>query len=154
MRHGNSAARTVLFVAMILCGTRFAGAAEKWISVQSPNFLLVGNASESRIRRLANDLEQLRAVFAMRFPGAGQQSSATTTVVVFKDDLAFRPFKPLYESKPSNISGYFQSGSDVNIMALKRPHTMTVASGRCTSEPRPVERDAGNRPSIATNDRH
>ena len=31
-----------------------------------------------------------------------------------------------------------------------RPHTITVASGRCTSDPSPVAIEAGNNPKMAT----
>src|SRR5262249_51534375 len=61
---------------------------------------------------------EFRATFAMLFPNAGKKSSIATTVIVFKDDGAFKPFKPLYEGKPINAAGYFQSGSDVNFIAL------------------------------------
>ena len=112
--------RTLLFLAV----ATFAGsitsadAADKWVSVRSQNFLLVGNASDSRLRHVARDLEQFRTAFATLFPGVGEKSSTGTTVIVFKDDASFKPFKPLYEGKPSNISGYFQPGSDVNFIAL------------------------------------
>jgi tetratricopeptide (TPR) repeat protein len=93
-------------------------AADKWLSIQSKNFLLVGNASESAIRRVGRDLEEFRAAFATIFPSVGQQSSSRITVLVFKDDDSFKPFKPLYQGKPANIAGLFQSGQDINFIAL------------------------------------
>src|ERR1700730_14230785 len=102
----------------MLGGARPARAADKWIGVRSPHFLLVGNASESRIRRMASDLEQCRAAFAMLLPAAGEQSTIGTTVVVFKDDASFLPFQPLYKGKPGNVSGYFMSGADQHFIAL------------------------------------
>src|SRR5262249_39306255 len=35
-----------------------------------------------------------------------------------KDDEAFKPFKPVYQGRPANVSGYFQSGADANFIAL------------------------------------
>ncbi len=93
-------------------------AADKWLSIRSKNFLLVGNGSESQIRRVGRNLEEFRAGFAVLFPSTGQQSSPPITVIVFKDDASFRPFKPLYEGKPANVAGYFQAGSDANYIAL------------------------------------
>jgi Tfp pilus assembly protein PilF len=93
-------------------------AADKWLSVRSKNFLLVGNASESSMRRVGRDLEQFRAALAMLFPGVNQQSTIDTTVVVFKDDASFRSYKPLYEGKAANVAGFFQAGQDVNFIAL------------------------------------
>ncbi len=93
-------------------------AADKWISLRSKNFFFAGNASESQMKRVARDLEEFREGFAMMFPGVGGRSSVGTTVVVFKDDASFKPYKPLYEGKPANISGYFQPGSDANYISL------------------------------------
>jgi tetratricopeptide (TPR) repeat protein len=93
-------------------------AADKWLSVRSKNFLLVGNASESAIKRVARELEEFRAALASLFPSLNQQSTTGTTVVVFKDEPSFRPYKPLYEGKAGNVAGYFQPGEDVNFIAL------------------------------------
>src|SRR5688572_20385511 len=85
-------------------------AADKWLSVRSRNFLLVGSGSESQIRRVGRDLEEFRAAFVSLFPWAGKESMVGTTVVVFRNDQTFRPFKPLYEGKPANVAGFFQAG--------------------------------------------
>jgi tetratricopeptide (TPR) repeat protein len=106
------------FVLASLIGVSPAYAADKWLSIQSKNFLLVGNASESAIRRVGRDLEEFRAAFATIFPAVGQQSSSPITVLVFKDDDSFKPFKPLYQGKPGNLAGLFQPGQDINFIAL------------------------------------
>src|SRR5262245_6629699 len=93
-------------------------AADKWLSVRSKNFLLVGNASESSIRRVGRELEEFRTALANLFPSVNQESSIATTVIVFKDDASFRPYKPLYEGKAGNVAGFFQAGEDVNFIAL------------------------------------
>jgi len=54
----------------------------------------------------------------MLFPSISQQAPAPITVVVFKDDASFRPYKPLYQGKPGNVAGFFQAGEDVNFIAL------------------------------------
>src|SRR2546426_7584896 len=101
-----------------LMGVRASYAADKWLEVRSRNFILVGNASESQIRRVGRNLEEFRAGFSNLFPAISREASSPITVVVFKDDAAFRPFKPLYEGKPANVAGYFQAGSDANYIAL------------------------------------
>src|SRR5882672_4616558 len=117
------------FVVMsALMGVQAGFAADKWLSVRSRNFLLVGNASESQIRRVGRNLEEFRAGFSMLFPAISRESSSPITVVVFKDDSSFRPFKPLYEGKPANIAGYFMPGSDVDYIGLsadtQTPHVI------------------------------
>src|SRR5215467_1717467 len=89
---------TLLVVASML-GFTPAYAADKWLSIHSKNFLLVGNASESSMRRVGRNLEEFRAGFSMLFPSISQQAAPPITVVVFKDDASFRPYKPLYQGK-------------------------------------------------------
>ncbi|HYX30717.1 MAG TPA: tetratricopeptide repeat protein [Pyrinomonadaceae bacterium] len=88
-------------------------AKDSWTTVHSKNFTLVGNASEKDIRNVANRLEQFRAVFALLFPTIPLRTAVPTTVIVFKSDGAFKPFKPNL-----NDAGYFQPGEDVNYIAL------------------------------------
>lgn len=88
-------------------------AKDKWISIRSKNFFLVGNASEKEIRKVALKLEQFRAVLTQAFPNIRFNSPVPTTVVVFRDHRSYGPFKPR-----SNIAGYFQPGPDVNYMTL------------------------------------
>jgi tetratricopeptide (TPR) repeat protein len=88
-------------------------AKDNWLSVRSKNFLLVGNASEKQIRQVGLRLEQFREVFAQLIPRAVHTSPVPTTVIVFKSDDSYRPFK----SNP-NVAGYFQPGQDVNYITL------------------------------------
>lgn len=102
-----------LFLLLTVVPVYPAGAKDKWISVRSRNFFLIGNAGEKEIREVAIRLEQFREVFTRLFPTAKFTSPVSTTVVVFKSDSSYRPFK----AKP-NSSGYFQPGPDVNYITL------------------------------------
>lgn len=103
-----------LALALLVTGaTASATAKDTWTSVHSKNFTLVGNASEKDIRLVANRLEQFRAVFGLLFPGTRLNSPVPMTVIVFKSDSSYKPFKV----KP-NIDGYFQPGADVNYITL------------------------------------
>src|SRR5260370_39219419 len=106
-----------VFVAVLLGAFPFQ-AADKWLSIRSKNFLLVGNASESAIKRVGRELEEFRAAISKISRAVNQQSTIGTTVIVFKDDSSFRPYKPLYNGKPANLAGYFQAGEDANFIAL------------------------------------
>jgi tetratricopeptide (TPR) repeat protein len=90
-----------------------AQAKDTWTSVRTRNFTLVGNASEKDIRNVANQLEQFRSAFGSLFPTIPLNPSVPTTVIVFKNDAAFRPYKPNSED-----AGYFQPGEDMNYIAL------------------------------------
>jgi len=93
-------------------------AKDTWISVRSKNFSLVGNASEKDIRQVAVRLEQFRDVFARLFPDMSFTSPVPTTVIVFKSDSSYKPFKPVADGKMVAVAGYFQPGRDVNYITL------------------------------------
>src|SRR3989440_4413695 len=78
-------------------------AKDNWTSVRSKNFLLVGNASEKEIRQVGTRLEQFRETFSRLFTKAKFSSPVPTTVIVFKSNNSYKPFKP-----NPNIAGYFQ----------------------------------------------
>lgn len=88
-------------------------AKDNWISVRSKNFFLIGNAKEKQVRQVGVRLEQFREAFSKLFPGAVLSTPVPTTVMVFKSDSSYGPFKP-----NPNVSGYFQSGEDVNYITL------------------------------------
>lgn len=81
--------------------------------MRSKNFVLVGNANEKEIRQVGVRLEQFREVFSRLFAKANFKSPVPTTVIVFKSDSSYRPFKPM-----PNVAGYFQPGPDVNYITL------------------------------------
>ena len=95
-----------------------AFAAEKWTSVRSKNFTLVGNATEAQIRAAAFDLEQFRDAFAHVFPNAAKAATVPVNVVVFKSDDSYRPFKPLVAGQPAAVTGYFHINEDMDYIAL------------------------------------
>ena len=96
-----------------------AAAKDTWTSVRSQHFFLIGNASEKEIRRVATRLEQFRDVFTRLFPNAKFNSAVPTTVVVFKSDGSYKPYKPVVDGKVSEgVAGYFQPGEEVNYITL------------------------------------
>lgn len=88
-------------------------ARDTWTSVRSKNFLLLGNAREKDIRQVGVRLEQFREVFSRLFTGLNVNSPVPTTVIVFKNDDSYRPFKP-----NQSTAGFFQPGADVNYITL------------------------------------
>src|SRR2546423_2467192 len=98
---------------LVISAAASATAKDTWTSVHSKNFTLVGNASEKDIRLVANRLEQFRDVFGLLFPTITMNSPVPTTVIVFKSDSSYKPFKV-----NPNVAGYFQPGEDVNYITL------------------------------------
>jgi tetratricopeptide (TPR) repeat protein len=104
---------SLLCLLLLIQSVTPVAAKETWTSVKSKNFFLIGNGSEKDIRQVATKLEQFREVFTHLFKGMNFQGAVPTTVIVFKSDSSFRPFKP-----NATVAGYFQSGPDVNYIAL------------------------------------
>lgn len=102
-----------LALLVIGAGQQTAHARDTWTTVHSKDFTLVGNASEKDIRQVANRLEQFRTVFGLLFPAIPLNSPVPTTVIVFKSDSSYKPFKV-----NPNVTGYFQPGEDVNYITL------------------------------------
>jgi FimV-like protein len=98
----------------VVCSAAPVSAKDKWTSVRSKNFLMLGNASEKEIRQVGVRLEQFREVFSRLFTSFKIDSPVPTTVIVFKNDESYRPFK-----LNANTSGYFQPGPDVNYITLE-----------------------------------
>ncbi|HYO90455.1 MAG TPA: DUF1570 domain-containing protein, partial [Pyrinomonadaceae bacterium] len=95
------------------------GGGNVWIKIRSRNFLLVGNADEQEVRLVATRLEQFREVFKQLLPAGNHfDPRVPTTLIVFRDDLAYRPFEPLYQGRPSDVAGYFLSSPYMNYITL------------------------------------
>jgi len=101
-------------VLVALCGLSVnVIARDSWVSVRSKHLLVIGNGSEKEIRQVTARLEQFREVVSALLAKAGSDSAIPTTVIVFKDDASYGPFKV-----SENNSGYFQPGQDVNYITL------------------------------------
>ncbi|MGH9803507.1 MAG: DUF1570 domain-containing protein, partial [Blastocatellia bacterium] len=109
-----------VFLALWLSEARLSAAGEKdvWISARSKHFTLIGNASEKQIRKVGAELEKFREA-VLRLSGIWQRRFAPpVTVFVFKDNETYEPFKPLYQGKPADVSGYLQSSNNSAYITL------------------------------------
>jgi tetratricopeptide (TPR) repeat protein len=118
MRRLTSCAVAAAACCLLFASAHAAAAKDNWVSLRSRNFYLVGNASEKDVRRVATRLEQFRGVFTRLFPGAKFNSAVPTTVVVFKSDSSYKPFKPVVDGKINEVAGYFQPGEAINYITL------------------------------------
>ena len=95
-----------------------ASANDVWLKAQSKHFTLVGNASERQIRKVGAELEKFREAVS-RLSGIWQRRFVPpVTVFVFKDVESYEPYKPLYQGKPTDVSGYLQSSNDSAYITL------------------------------------
>ena len=95
-----------------------AQARDTWRSVRTNNLFVIGNADAEKLRQVAVWLEFFHSAFARLVSRNVLDAPVPTTVIVFRDDASFTPFKPLYQGRPANIAGYFQPGDDVNYISM------------------------------------
>src|SRR5262245_50202973 len=114
----NPILRSVILTALVSVASLNATAAEKWNSLRSKNLTVVGNATEAQLRTAASDLEQFREAYLAVFTDTMKTATVPTVVVVFRNDEAYRPFKPLVEGSNAQITGYFQPAEEVNYISL------------------------------------
>jgi len=90
---------------------------QKWIAVRTENFRFFSNAGKSATRRVAVDLEELRAVLA-ELTDYELQSPIPTLIYIFRNDRSFEPYKYLYQGRSAAVSGYFMAREDANYIAI------------------------------------
>lgn len=113
-------ARALVLVCLVALGARTVAAGEPvWVRVATTNFVVYSDAGEKRARQVAERLEGFRALLTSLFPNsvtAGR--TGQVPVVAFRNDGAFKPYKPLYNGKPVNVAGLFLGGHERSLIAL------------------------------------
>ena len=90
-----------------------------WKRITTPSLTVVGTAQENDLRRVAVEIERFRGALRSMIPTLKLDSPTPTVVVVFRDDEAFRPFKPRVRGKINdNVAGYFMGRSHVNYIVM------------------------------------
>ena len=97
---------------------------ERWLELQSKNFILAGTASENDIRKVAADLELLRDTFAQLYPRVKGVSPTPTTVLVFRNTESFRWYRPEDDRQPEKARAYLQDSPDKTYIVMKHSGTI------------------------------
>ena len=108
--------RIVLAASLLIVSAGPARAADKWILVATDHFDVVGNTSDSDIRRIAQTLEHFHDVVVGAVLRSSTQSGRAT-VLVFKDDISFTPYKPRGAGRGS-VGGVFFLSETNPLLAL------------------------------------
>ncbi len=107
---------------------------DTWRSVRTNNMFVIGNADPEKLRQVAAWLEFFHGAFARLTSRRTFDASIPTTVIIFRDEASFRPFKPMYQGHPVNISGFFRPGDDVNYIAISLDPNTRDPSGTAFHE--------------------
>ncbi|HUU34292.1 MAG TPA: DUF1570 domain-containing protein [Vicinamibacterales bacterium] len=81
-----------------------------WRQIQSAHFRVMGAVSPRALRQVAGRMEQLHELLTTLAPASAGEQTPDTTVLVFANRKAYRPFQPLYNGAPQDVGGYFQPG--------------------------------------------
>jgi Flp pilus assembly protein TadD len=100
-----------LSTALVLCRAAFAGEPE-WVEITSPHFSVVTDAGERRGREVATRFEQMRAVYAALLTKANVNIPVPLQIIAFRNTKELRQVSPLWNGKPIQLAGLFQSGQD------------------------------------------
>lgn len=89
-----------------------------WQRLDSPNFVVVGDASERELRSIAVKFEAFREVLGRLRGNEAATAPVPTVILVFRSAKAFSPFTPRYQGRPMEFGGLFVPGEDVNYIAF------------------------------------
>jgi hypothetical protein len=106
-----------------------ASARAEWRRLETPNFIVIGDAGERDLRNVAVRFEGFRETLGRVLGTSATATAVPTVVVVFPHDRAFTPYKPLFNGKPVAVAGAFYGGRDFNYITLlndDRPGALEV----------------------------
>lgn len=95
------------------------GQRDSWSRVGTDHFVFFSGASDRTTRRIAANLERLRAILNELNPGTELGSDKPLFLYVFDDNSSLTPYKPLYEGKPANVGGYFLQRPEASYMVIQ-----------------------------------
>ena len=112
--------RSALLLALMLHPLLCTAAEKPWTEVRSPHFRVLTNGSTSDTIKVAREFEQMRWVFATRFPNARLESGAPLTVFAVRDEATAKALDPLpWKQMGENLAGAFHAGWEKNYAMVR-----------------------------------
>jgi tetratricopeptide (TPR) repeat protein len=101
-----------IVISLLSLSLTSALAGEKpWTEVRSPHFRVLTNGGASDGRKVLSEFEQLRFVFASRFPSARLQSGAPLLIFATTEEETAKKLDPAgWKRMGGNMAGYFHHG--------------------------------------------
>jgi len=96
-------------------------AADHWVEVRSAHFIVSSNSSASEARRIANQVEEIRAVFLQTFPALRVDPGKPTKVIAVKNEDSLKFLLPDYWDAKDRVhpTGLFMPALDSNFAVLR-----------------------------------
>jgi tetratricopeptide (TPR) repeat protein len=92
-------------------------AQRQWFGTRTAHFYIYSCGAPEKVLRVAAQLEEFCETYS-QLAGAQAVASPPIVVMVFPDHESMKPFLPLYNGQPENLSGFFQHGNDENFIVL------------------------------------
>ena len=111
--------RLSFLVILTILAAHAASAADNWVKVKSPHFLVISDGTEAQARHIAQGFEQIRAVFAVALPGLRTDSGAETIVIAIKDEHSFVTLMPWEKKLAGFRAGEFHKGWEKDYVIVR-----------------------------------
>jgi len=89
----------------------------RWFEGRTAHFNVYSCGETQQVSRLVARLEQFRQAYSV-LAGAQAVASPPIVVLAFPDVDTMRPFRPVREGKPANLTAFFHHGIDENLIVL------------------------------------
>ena len=112
---------SIFFLFVVTLSAAARDGASHWSEVRSPHFVVLTDSNEKQARRVASQLERMRAVFHVLLPTASDSAGSPVIVLALKDKKAFQALEPeAYLAKGQlDLAGLFMRAPDKNYILLR-----------------------------------
>ena len=84
-----------------------------WIEIRSPHFRVLSDGSEADARQITHEFEQMRAVFADRYPQFRLEGGAPLLIFAARDEITAKSLDPaMWRAKGVKPNGFFHHAWD------------------------------------------
>ena len=108
---------------VLLCGGGLAATDPNagWIEVRSPHFVVSSNAGEKEARRIADQFEQIRALFHAAFPNLRVDPAQPVLILAAKNENTMKMLLPEDWEVKGHVhpAGWYQQGEDKHYVILR-----------------------------------
>jgi hypothetical protein len=101
-------------------------AQRQWFGTRTAHFYIYSCGAPEKVFKVAGQLEEFCETYS-QLAGAQAVASPPIVVMAFPDHESMKPFLPLYNGQPENLSGFFQHGNDENFIVLSLPQAGAAA---------------------------
>jgi tetratricopeptide (TPR) repeat protein len=112
---------SIFFLFVVTLSAAARDGASHWSEVRSQHFVVLTDSNEKQARRVASQLERMRAVFHVLLPTASDSAGSPVIVLALKDKKAFQALEPeAYLAKGQlELAGLFMRAPDKNYILLR-----------------------------------